>query len=179
MSIPVEAEIFPRASIDTVIGERPPTPKLEGNSGQEARQTVVAAGCEAQSTVTSPGPEALRTLRLETLPREDRIEWENIRTQLGISDVEEGRLVDWEQFRNQLGLSDEDEGSTSLLKQIGQACLVLATTPFMLSHGVFKMLGALFRSLGMIFTGLAKLSQKLTYKPKKGRDRQATGSWLP
>ncbi len=163
-----ETEIPPRASIDTII-EEPSSPKVE-SQGTQARalpETHVGRDDVRSATISPVGREAPGQLRVEIPPETRQVEWEHIRTQLGMGPEE--RRTDWERIREELGLSDEDEGLVSVFKKIGQAFLVLVTTPFMLCHGVFKMTGALLRSLGMIFTGLAKLSKKLTYRPKKRR----------
>ncbi|KAF9449188.1 hypothetical protein P691DRAFT_774852 [Macrolepiota fuliginosa MF-IS2] len=170
MSMQAEAEAVPRVSTDTIIGEQPPSPKSEALPLLEPTREPSVRGNDVHSGVASPMTVSHSPLRLDTPPENQRVEWNHIRTQLGMAPEE--RRVDWDRVRDQLGLSEDDEESISLLKQIAQACLVLATTPFMLLHGVFKMLGALCRSLGMIFTGLAKLASKLTYRPGKKRDRQ-------
>lgn len=177
MNSPAELEAPPRLSVDTIIGERPPSPKVQSSPMQQQTQyeaVVSGTGNNTLNRLASPAPELFRPLRSENIPRDQRIEWENIRAQLGLSDVEEGR-VDLEHFRGQPGLIDDDESPTTLLKQIGQAGLVFLTSPFMLLHGVFKMMGVFLKSLGIIFAGLALLCKKLTYKPKKnkaGRGRQ-------
>ncbi|KXN90867.1 hypothetical protein AN958_03521 [Leucoagaricus sp. SymC.cos] len=169
MSSQAEAEALPRASIDTVIGERPPSPKIEESMPQQRQPEPVSPRSVRQ--LDSPPHHELEPLRTDNLPQDQRVEWDHIRAQLGIRDVEEGR-VDWELFRNQLGLADDDNNPNTLMKQIGQACLVLVTTPFMFLYGLGKALGAFFRSLGMIFSALAALCKKLTYKPKKNKNRQ-------
>lgn len=170
MSAQAEAEASPRVSTDTIIDGRPPSPKVEGPSGLEAQQTA-ARGNDAGNRVASPLAEVLNLPRPEAPPESQHVQWEHIMAQLGMGS--EDRRIDWERMRNELGLSEDDEEPASLLKQIGQACLVLATTPFMLLHGVFKMAGAFLKSLGMIFTGLAKLSGKLIFKPGRRRNRRA------
>jgi hypothetical protein len=162
-------EVTPRASIDTVIGELPPSPKDQGNIGQQIQDQAAAPRNRVRIDLDHPRlGETFRPLRSESLPHEERVEWEHIRAQLGLSAAEEGRM-DWGRFRNQLGLADDDESSVTLVKQIGQAFLVLLTSPFMLLHGAFKMTGALCKCLGTMFCALAVLFKKLTYKPKKNK----------
>ncbi|KAJ3576773.1 hypothetical protein NP233_g225 [Leucocoprinus birnbaumii] len=177
MASPVELEAPPRASIDTVVGERPQSPKIEPGPAEPRApyESVFPTGIgnTAPGSLASPTTEVYRPLRSENIPRDQRIEWENIRSQLGLSDVEEGR-VDWEPPRPSIAqrvFADHDEDSgVGLLKQLGEACLVLLTSPFMLLHGVFKMSGAFCRNLGLIFTALGMLCKKLTYKPKKNKN---------
>jgi hypothetical protein len=170
MSSPAMNEAAPRNSIETVIGERSPSPKIESPVGQQARpEPVTPPHSETLGLFEPPPVEPFRPLRAENLTHDQRIEWEHIRAQLGMqSDIEEGR-GDWENIREELGFADDDKNLASLFKQIGQAWLVFLTTPFMLLHGVFKMSGAFLRSLGLVFSALGGLCKKLTYKPKKYR----------
>jgi len=154
MTCSAELEATPRASIDTIVCENPPDSKDDGHDGAIVPPT--SNNIPSTSPVTGDS-------RSAHLSQDQPIQWEHIRTRLGLVDAEEGG-IDWDSFRNQIRLAEDDK---NLLKQIGRALLVLLTSPFMLLYGAFKMLGTLFNNIGVFFTASAALCKKLTWKPKK------------
>jgi len=147
-------EATPRASIDTIVGENPPNSKDDGHCD------AIAPSSSNNIPHTTPVTGDSRSAHLS---QDKPVQWEHIRSRLGLVDAEEGG-IDWDGFRNQIGLVEDDK---NLLYQIGQAFLVLLTSPFMLLYGAFKMLGTLFDNIGVLFTASAALCKKLTWMPKK------------
>ncbi len=163
MTTAVELEATPRASIDTIVCERPSSSKDDSSPAEQEIQYEITAPPAANGTQNQSTLPITRDLRPSDIAQGQDVEWEHIRAQLGLVDAEEGR-IDWDNFRNQIGLAEDYK---NLLKQIGQALLVLLTSPFMLLHGAFKMIGAFCNNIGILFTASAVLCKKLIWKSKK------------
>lgn len=64
-----------------------------------------------------------------------------------------------------------EEKPVSVIVHVGQALLVLLTSPFMFLYGIFKLLGTVFKGIGVFFAMLGDWAYALAYKPGKTPSR--------
>lgn len=161
---------------DTLVGKPSSDHKLKGQDIQtvEVLPEAHVKGNDVRSPVITPvvGQVPLQT-RAEIPSPPRPVEWQHIRTQLGLVHEEE-RRSERQKIRKEPRLkSHNDDGPVGVLKKFGQAFLILLTAPFFLCYALFELTGALLKGIGLLFTGLAKGFKLLSYWPGKGRKKCA------